>query len=280
MRALFVSALAGLLSPLPALASLNLSGFEVQEFSDYYLYYQDSSDYGTPAVTPGGTIRFFPTDMSVKGRRFKTDTFVTTIGVLPKADFNIASIDFLEYGDYRFKQGRKGNTAEFEVNARLFITGFDDLDFDVLAADGLYTADESTAFETWELSESYDISNYDDGFFLTIQNTLTVGTLPTRDYNPSETEGFWNELQTMLSYYDYEGDEYEDDERAYEHKNKKGKYKKKKNKRKRGNDFLQLDKKGIALKVNGSVSEVPVPAAAWLFGSALAALTVVRRRRS
>lgn len=239
---------------------------------NFDVYYQSGSAFGSPYVT-GDTIHFFPQDMSVSGHRWASDTWTTTILVKPKEGFDISMLDFLEYGDYSYDQaeGNEANEGIFDVSTRLYIRSKDGADMFTLGETN--SAGEDTE-DTWELSDSFDISDFSNGFFLTIQNKLKVKN-QTRSPVSSEDSDWvsqWSdsELDSMAEFLANCNDQIQALKERWHGQGHGFGY---------GDfDMLSMQKLGLEIGLGGS-SEVPVPASVWLFGSALGLITVVKRKK-
>jgi len=252
-------------------------GFSVAEGENFDVYYRAGSAYGAPVVS-GDNILFFPEDMSVSGRRWASDTWTTTVLIKPKDGFDVSTLDYVEWGDYSYTQGSEDNQGIFDVNARLFINDKHNLwNYDFLKLDETVTANQDVDLEEWSVSDSFDISDFANGFFLTIQNTLTVKSkvrTPVPSGDESDWLGQWKDKSGSMAeylancnvdykkfkkhWYDWKRLRYGDHENG---------------------DRLFMQKKVIGIGLGGA-PEVPVPASAWLFGSALGIVTVIRRRKN
>lgn len=252
------------------------SSWEVEEGQNFDVYYRTGSAYGTPVIS-GDNILFFPEDnMSVSGRRWASDTWTTTIAIKPKEGFDISTLDFVEWGDYSYTQGGEGNQGIFDVNARLFINDKHNLwNYDFLKLDETITASDDVDLEEWSVSGSFDISDFANGFFLTIQNTLTVKSR-TRTPVPADQSswlGQWHDKPgSMAEYLANCNVDYQKFKKLwYDWWRLKG--------QSYGEgDHLFMQKKVIGIGL-GSTPEVPVPASVWLFGSALGLVSVISRKK-
>ena len=165
----------------------------------------------------------------------------------------------------------------FDVSTRLFIK--DKLDFgntDFFSLEDSSTASESGDDE-WSVSGSFDISDFSNGFFLTIKNTLTVKSKKRSPVSVEDSE--WlsqcGEKPGSIAKLLADGHDYnklKQFKKRWWHGNRNG----------RGyhdSDRLFMQKEIIGIGLGGS-SEVPVPAAAWLFGSALCLVSAIKRKKS
>lgn len=166
------------------LASTSQAVFITEEYSTYTLQYQQNLDFGAPFVSPDETaISFFPDDMKVSvGSNFNftedETNWTTTLIITPKTGFNFSSFTFFEDGNYILESEGSDpilNPIEIpgpsiDITAKLFVRDINTpSNVEVITFEE--TLDQEGDLDYWSLSGDVDISNYTDGFYLTIQNT-------------------------------------------------------------------------------------------------------------
>lgn len=176
-----------------ATASLLGSGFVSQlasaaivtaEYDNFFLQYDDSAiaEFGTPIVG-GDSVFFLPTDMSVELeqasgyvsiRQASNGPWTTSFAVIPKPDFQLSSVTLTEEGDYSHSAATAFED-EYNVTARLFIRDIDKpSNSEFHQFDHSFGDSEETNFALWNHSETYSTASFSRGYWLTIQNTLSL----------------------------------------------------------------------------------------------------------
>lgn len=154
------------------------------EYGQFFLQYDDAAigAFGTPIVG-GNTVFFLPTDMSVEleeknsylgVREASNGPWTTSFAVIPKLGYSLSSVTLTEEGDYSHSLDTVYED-EYEVTARLFVRDINNpSSSEFHQFDYQFGEDEETSFALWNNSETYSTANFAAGYWLTVQNTLSL----------------------------------------------------------------------------------------------------------